>query len=211
MQQEDSLEKSKSFPASLQQRIEDVALFRLEDGVAALTELVPGLQTSISFTGRRVITHEAYTGRADLNRLAQIYLGFEWRCGAENARLSTRLQQANLQDALAALYNASNGALARTVVAGFFTGFREFGVGCAYCRGVPAVVIPDDADTYRALLFDEDQYQKLWGDQTFRREGSDLDPETGKLRPKWYASVEQVREAIARGADVEAQGKETSS
>jgi hypothetical protein len=58
MQKEDSLEKSKAFSASLQQRIEDIALFRLEDGIAALTELVPGLETSISFTGRRVITQK---------------------------------------------------------------------------------------------------------------------------------------------------------
>jgi hypothetical protein len=193
MPKEDSLEKGTSFPAPLQQRIEDIALFRLDDGIAALTELAPGLTTSISFTGRRVITHEAYTGRADLNRLAQIYLGFDWRCGAEHARLGTRLRQATLRGTFVALYQASNAALARTVVAGIFTGFREFGVGCAYCRGVPAAVIADDSD---AFLFDVAEFQKLWPGQRA--------PTTiGSVPELWGASIEQVREAIGRGADVE--------
>jgi hypothetical protein len=210
MRKDYSLEKNKPSSDSLQQRIEDIAIFRLEDGIAALTELVPGLKTSISYTGKRVITHEAYTGTADLNRLARIYLAFGWRCGEENARLSTRLQHLDLDDAFEALYKESRGALEKTAVAWIFNGFREFGLGCAHCRGVPAAVIPDIFGIHDALYFDMEQYQKLWGDKESSGSSSTWDRETGKLKRKFLATSEQVREAIARSADVETGDKETS-
>lgn len=214
MRKDYSLEKKKPSSNSLQQRIEDIAFFRLEDGIAALTELVPGLKTSISYTGERVITHEAYTGTANLNRLARIYLAFGWRCGEENARLSTRLstrlQHLDLHDAFAALYKESKDALENTAVAWILNGFREFGLGCAHCRGVPAVVIPDSFRIHDALYFDMEQYQKLWGDKESSGSTSTWDRETGKLKEKLLATSEQVREAIARGADVETGDKETS-
>jgi hypothetical protein len=210
MRKDYSLEKNKPSSDSLQQRIEDIAFFRLEDGIAALTELVPGLKTSISYTGERVITHEAYTGTANLNRLARIYLAFGWRCGEENARLSTRLQHLDLHDAFAALYKESKGALENTAVAWILNGFREFGLGCAHCRGVPAAVIPDSFRIYDALYFDMEQYQRLWGDKESFGSTSTWDRETGELKMKLLATSEQVREAIARGADVETGDKETA-
>jgi hypothetical protein len=210
MSKDYSLEKIKPSSHSLQKRIEDIESFRLEDGIAALTELVPGLKTSISYTGERVITHEAYTGTANLNRLAKIYLAFGWRCAEENARLSPRLQHADLHDAFEALYKESEGALEKTVVARIFNGFREFGLGCACCRGVPAAVIPYGFHIGDALHFDTEQYQKLWGDKESIGSSTTWDKETGKLKVKLYASSEQVREAIARGADVETGDKETS-
>jgi hypothetical protein len=119
--------------------------------------------------------------------------------------MSTRLQQPNLRDAFTALYKKSNSALKSTPVPGIFSGFRDFGLGsgCAICRGVPAAVLPNPDPTHDALLFDVEQYRKLWGDQS---------PcgIVGSRPEKWYASVEQVREAIARGADVETEDKETS-
>ena len=210
MRKDYSLEKNKPSSDSLQQRIEDIAFFRLEDGIAALTELVPDLKTSISYTGERVITHEAYTGTANLNRLARIYLAFGWRCGEENARLSTRLQQLDLDDAFEALYKESWGALKKTAVAWILNGFREFGLGCAHCRGDPAAVIPNIFGIHDALYFDMEQYQKLWGDKESSGSTSTWDRETGKLKRKLLATSEQVREAIARGADVETGDKETS-
>ena len=209
MRKDYSLEKNKPSSASLQQRIEDIASFRLEDGIAALTELVPGLKTSISYTGERVITHEAYAGTANLNKLARIYLTFGWRCGEENVRLSTRLQHLDLHDAFAALYKESKSTLENTAVAWILNGFREFGLGCAHCRGVPAVVIPDNFRINDALYFDMEQYQKLWGDKESSGSTSTWDRETGKLKRKLLATSEQVREAIVRGADVEIGDKET--
>jgi hypothetical protein len=209
MRKDYSLEKNKPSSASLQQRIEDIASFRLEDGIAALTELVPGLKTSISYTGERVITHEAYAGTANLNKLARIYLTFGWRCGEENVRLSTRLQHLDLDDAFAALYKESKSTLENTAVAWILNGFREFGLGCAHCRGVPAVVIPDSFRIDDALYFDMEQYQKLWGDKESSGSTSTWDRETGKLKRKLLATSEQVREAIVRGADVETGDKET--
>jgi len=210
MPEDYSLEKIERSSYSLQKRIEDIESFRLEDGVAALTELVPGLKTSISFTGERVITHEAYIGTAKLNRLAKIYLAFGWRCAEENARLSPRLQHADLHDAFEALYKESEGALEKTVLARIFNGFRESGSGCACCRGVPAAVIPNGFDIGDALHFDTEQYQKLWGDTESTGSRTTWDQETGKPKTKLLASSEQVREAIARGADVETGDKETS-
>jgi hypothetical protein len=209
MRKDYSLEKNKPSSASLQQRIEDIASFRLEDGIAALTELVPGLKTSISYTGERVITHEAYAGTANLNKLARIYLTFGWRCGEENVRLSTRLQHLDLHDAFAALYKESKSTLENTAVAWILNGFRESGSGCAHCRGVPAVVIPDSFCIHDALYFDMEQYQKLWGDKESSGSSSTWDRETGKLKRKLLATSEQVREAIVRGADVEIGDKET--
>src|ERR1700722_18316605 len=116
MRKDYSSEKNKPSSASLKQRIEDIASFRLEDSIAALTELAPGLKTSISYTGERVITHEAYTGRANLNRLAGTYLTFGWRCSEENVRLSTRLQHLDLHDAFAALYKKSKRTLENPAV-----------------------------------------------------------------------------------------------
>ena len=210
MRKDYSFVKNKPFSDSLQQRIEDIAFFRLEDGMAALTELVPGLKTSISYTGERVITHEAYTGKANLNRLARLYLAFGWRCSEENARLSTRLQHFDLHDAFAALYKESKDALENTAVAWILNGFREFGLGCAHCNGVPAVVIPDSFGIHDALYFDMEQYQKLWGDKESSGSSSTWDRETGKLKRKLLATSEQVREALARAADVETGDKETS-
>ena len=209
MRKDYSLEKNKPSSASLQQRIEDIASFRLEDGIAALTELVPGLKTSISYTGERVITHEAYAGTANLNKLARIYLTFGWRCGEENVRLSTRLQHLDLHDAFAALYKESKSTLENTAVAWILNGFRESGSGCAHCKGVPAVVIPDSFCIHDALYFDMEQYQKLWGDKESSGSTSTWDRETGKLKRKLLATSEQVREAIVRGADVEIGDKET--
>src|SRR5262245_13069170 len=126
MEEDPSLEKKNYSSNSLQERIEDIATFRTEDGIAALTELVPGIKPSLSGTGERVVAHEAYTGRANLNRLATIYLGFGLQCGEENARLRTRLQYVELHSAFETLYKDSKKALADSKVAWLFNGFREF-------------------------------------------------------------------------------------
>ena len=210
MQKYFSLRKNTSCSGSLQQRIEDITSFRLEDGIAALVDLVPGLKTSIASTGERVITHEAYTGTANLNRLATMYLAFGRRCGDGNPRLSTRLQHHDLHSAFAALYKESKGALENTAVAWILVGIREFGFGCPHCRGVPAAVISDNFGVHDALYFGTEQYQMLWGDEKPFGSSSTVDRETGELKRKLLATSEQVREAIARGADVETGKKETS-
>lgn len=210
---EDSiLEKRKHSSNSLQQRIEDIATFGPEDGIAALTELVPGLKTSVSNTGERVISHEAYTGRANLNRLAKTYLAFAWRCLTENAPLRTRLQHVDLHRAFEMLYKDSQDALKNTKVAWFFNGFRElreFGLGCGICKGVPPVVIPMGETTHGALFFHEEQYRKLWGDEPSAGSMGDWNSQANKFEERLLAKIEQIKEAIARGADVETGGERT--
>ena len=206
MLEDSTLKKRKYSSNSLQERIEDIATFSPEDGIAALTELVPGLKMSVSYTGECVVAHEAYSGRANLNRLAKIYLAFGSRCVYENAPLRTRLQHVDLHPAFETLYKDSKDALANTRVAWLFNGFRElreFGVGCGECKGVPAVVIPFGETTHDALYFHEEQYRKLCGDESAAGSMGDWDPVANKSYSRVRAKTEQVREAIARGADVE--------
>lgn len=188
--------------SSLHEWIECIANMDTESAVAALYEILPGIETSLSYSGERTITHKDYKGTANLNRLGWIYLGFGRRCGNESAPFKTRLLHYEMHKTMQTLFKSSRDLIQSSKVTWLFNGFREFRIGCGHCIGVPAAVIPHADRIDQPLLFYEGLFKKIWGmGAKSLGETAWWDSRQGTMIRLKIASVEQVKDAMARGID----------
>ncbi|KAA8652866.1 hypothetical protein EYZ11_003137 [Aspergillus tanneri] len=183
---------SSGFPQSvLQQLIDEISHYDLEDAIRAIVELVPDLKTSISPAGMRLITHPAYDGFGNLDTLGRLYLQCGSRCTAQHATFDTRLLHATLDPIMASLYNASEDERRSGINAGTIILPAVSERGCACCRGDPDALILAGFVYNEALFFEEEEYRRFWGDE--ESVGTMYQWNDGvRSRPWLQASKEQV-------------------
>ncbi|KAI9037678.1 uncharacterized protein KD926_000094 [Aspergillus affinis] len=138
----------------------------LDASIQALVELVPGLTTSISPQGRRLVSHPNYEGLGDLDTIGGFYLSAAERCTTEHASFDTRLAHLSLEQNIYDLYCSSEDALRDGVKAGMVTRHRPENMqGCLCCQGHPPSVILARFHEGNALFFEEEEYKRVWGDE----------------------------------------------
>ncbi|KAF2870477.1 hypothetical protein BDV95DRAFT_573908 [Massariosphaeria phaeospora] len=189
-------EKQKANP--LPAFIASLSTIPITEAISHLSALAPDLQTHLSATGIRLVTHAAYPDPARLNYLARIYLYAGRRCAADRAPLATRLQHRNLAPHFERLYEQSAKQVKNAPLAGTLTGVREITIGCACCVGAPWVVIPMGERMDGAMYFEEEVYRELWGQEKEKGSLYGFDDEKNKMARRMKASREQVERAMAR-------------
>ncbi|KAI9927505.1 hypothetical protein ASPWEDRAFT_175985 [Aspergillus wentii DTO 134E9] len=183
---------------TLQTRLDQIQSFNLSASIKALAELTPNLTSSITPTGDRLISHFAYPGTANLDLLAKFFLKSGKNCARENASLETRLLHHSMDPIFYVLYCGTENAFRESGIEGNYS--TELGGCCAHCSGEPAAVIPDQMADGEALFFEEEHYNRLWGDQESL--GMRVSWPNGVRGETWLrASREQVEDAIARNAE----------
>ena len=191
-------------PVLLSAHISSLSELHYTAAIPKLAELVPGLVASLSYTGERLVHHEAYQGSANLNFLARTWMRMGSFCRAEGASLHLRLQQNELKNAFERLYERTQSELNEARFAGVFAGFREFSIACGHCVGHPWVAIPEGTGHISgAFYFEDKEYESIWGDERCCGKWTGMSGE-GEMRrmTTWKkAKEEQVREAIERGID----------
>ncbi|KKK22191.1 hypothetical protein P175DRAFT_0501097 [Aspergillus ochraceoroseus IBT 24754] len=182
----------KPLRSTLQDQIEELSSAPHDHTIHSLAVLLPQLVTSISATGDRVITHPEYEGTGNLDDLGRIYLKAADRCTTEHASFSIRLLHVTLDSMMEGLYVSSQTQLRNGLKDGTVNMPPSEAEECACCMGEPFAVILAGFHEKEALLFWEDEYRAIWGDEETQggRYGA------GK---RWLrASMEQVERAMAR-------------
>ncbi|KAF2754520.1 hypothetical protein EJ05DRAFT_479496 [Pseudovirgaria hyperparasitica] len=193
---ENSIIHEKRNPESLRARVEEISQADVQDAVAGMADLVPGLSTYLSFTGARVVTHPVYTGNANLNQVAKVWMKLCRSCMTKDAPLACRLQQSDLFPHFEKLYKRSNQEAKDSSLAWLFRDVREFKLGCAHCRGDPNYCIPMNERCEMALYVRRNLYNEYWPGQEARGGLGCYDGERFDL-----ATREQIEDAIARGVE----------
>lgn len=188
---------------SLSDRISELNKIDYKDAITILAELVPGLTSSLSTTGERLVHHEAYQGSGNLNVLAQIWMDIGYRCQQRRAPFNLRLQQYELKPEVERLYDATESDLEKFRFARFCCGFREFSLVCAHCIGRPWVVIPDRMGrTGTAMYVDEATYTRVWPGEKSKASSYGPDWSNGGEYKHWNkVTKEQLVDALARGIE----------
>lgn len=183
--------------------IAEIATLDHTSAIPILADLVPGFKTSLSLTGERLVHHEAYQGNGSLNYLARIWMNMGGKCQRRDAPLRLRLQQYELCSEFERLYKDSEREIKDSSILGFFSGVREFSIVCGHCVGHPWICIPMGERMDDALYVSATIYKSIWGNQ--KSNGSisgGIEPgETTVWKRYKLASVEQMREAVARGIE----------
>ncbi|KAL2855486.1 hypothetical protein BJY01DRAFT_2741 [Aspergillus pseudoustus] len=155
--------------SALQAHIDNLHTLPLGEIVQALHSLLPHLTTSIAPTGTRLVhSHPEHPGEAKLDDLGNLYLSSATRCTRERASFKTRLLHTALDEIIEGLYVVNQDQL----TAGLKDGSVKIPPlgpdedrGCACCRGDPDAVILSCFHEENALLFWEDEYKTIWGDE----------------------------------------------
>lgn len=186
-------------PQDLQAHIDHLPSLPLQETIREILHLLPGLTTSVSPTAERLITHDNYTGIANLDTLGRIYLQTGKRCTTEHASFATRLSYLLLDPLFLELYKRNRDILKAAVNAGTAIQPSYEGQGCACCSGEPWAVIPMGFADGESLYFEEDEYRRIWGN----REPSGWcswyeDGDSERKICMLMASREQVEEMVER-------------
>ena len=183
----------------LSDRISELNVTEYKSAITTLTELVPGLTSSLSSTGERLVHHEAYEGSANLNVLARKWMRTGSQCQYHKAPLSIRLQQLDLLPYFQKLYETTESDIERYRFARICNWYREFSLVCAHCIGHPWVAIPQDTTHCdRALLFEDADYKRIWPRQKASGGTCSYD-RLGERKSLSRATKKQLEDAVARG------------
>ena len=153
------------FETALQRHIDNISKMNLDASMQALVDLSPGLTTSISPQGRRLVNHPDYGGLGDLDTIGGFYLLAAERCTTEHASFDTRLAHLSLEENIYDLYCSSEDPLKDGVKSGTVTRPKNNNNGCLCCQGHPPSVILARFHEKNALFFEEEEYRRVWGDE----------------------------------------------
>ncbi|KAJ5084881.1 hypothetical protein NUU61_009460 [Penicillium alfredii] len=188
--------------APLQEYIDNIPTLALADAIQAIIDLTPGLTTSVSATGDRLVAHPDYEGQGSLSNLGRYYLECAARCQTEHASFKVRLLHLTLDEVFDTLYRENNKIFEKGVKDGSVT-LPEYEEGCACCNGDPDALILAGFSTGESLLFTDKEYRQLWGDQESQGSSHRNWVDGKGWTDHWLrASKEQVEEAMARNAIV---------
>ncbi|KAK3200907.1 hypothetical protein GRF29_213g338465 [Pseudopithomyces chartarum] len=188
----------------LSDQISELGDIEYTAAITTLAELVPGLNSSLSSTGERLVHHEAYKGSANLNDLARKWMRTGSQCKHHKAPLSLRLQQLDLLPYFQKLYETTENDIEQYRFARICNGFREFSLVCAHCIGHPWVAIPQESShSDDALLFEDADYKRIWPKQKASGGSFGPDPlgEKGGYKSLSRATKKQLEDAVARGVE----------
>lgn len=178
-------------PPQLQEYIDSIPTLPLADAIQAIHSLTPSLTTTVTRNGKSQIHHPAYLGPANLDDLGRHFLDSAVRCQNEHASFQLRLLHHSLDDMFSSLYGKAFTIFREGYDNGSIVPEPSDQEGCPCCDGEPAAVIGCGFHEGRALLFEEEEYRRIWGD---------VEP-CGKVygREVWlWATRKQVEEAMGR-------------
>ncbi|KAJ5240255.1 hypothetical protein N7468_004874 [Penicillium chermesinum] len=181
---------------NLQAYVDEIHTMALEDSIKAIADLLPCVITSVSPNATYLMRHPDYEGEAKFDDLGKYFLNNNQRCFAENAPLRLRLLQSSLDDKFEGIYGELYKAAVDGVKNGTIKPEPREDQGCACCAGEPAAVIGMGFHHGNAFLYTIEQYRQLWGHQ--QNHGSRSGWMGDSWDEQWYASKEQVEEALAR-------------
>ena len=188
-------------PPNLQARVNEIHSMALVDSVQTMVSLLPGVKPSVSPKMDYLFTHPDFEGQADLNELGKYFLNNNRRCCNENASLQTRVLQQSMDDTFSEIYEDLANISIAGVKAGTIKPEPRKSKVCACCAGEPRAVLTNGLFRGDMFLFTTEQYREIWGDE--ENAGGTYSCPDGVPIEHWYASEEQIKEALARGSTSE--------
>jgi len=174
----------------------------LSEALDGLYNLVPELIPSITFLGKRAVSHPKHPGTHDLNDLAYKYLHLGNKLSDTNASLSIRLTHYDLHTHFENMYKLTNQLFSEAAIPGFLRHCRQFSLTCGCCVGYPWVVIPTEDRRDNAMYFYEPIWQAIWGNKVKScGDMTSFDRELGRSVNKKHATRNMLVEALGRGID----------